>query len=308
LIPSLSTFLSYPSVSNLLLDYIAKGTGLSPDFPIVMADGSTMTINQAKLKFDGLFLNWAVANGGDDYGLLVATKAAWADYDGTFMAWFAQRAAFEAGTDGAIVGHTHAKKFGITHSWTRYVNSGFECPSLPDMAAPTSARFNFTITDATGHMGLQMVARKGDHYVTGKDSGPHDSILKTGADFSSYVKINNNSDSDLVFQKSHFDYGYEVAAPPKRIPAGTTGMIWIQDAPLVGGTDGWVTYARPDGSGAMTFKFGCPYVGILYSNHASGGAELHANSINPPTTANPFNQVPKSGRPLFVEFFVNKRS
>ena len=71
--------------------------------------------------------------GGGEIGETFAAKAAQADYDGNYMAWFAQKAAFDHSARGTVTGHTHHPKEGIDNSTCLYLNCGFECPSSPDI-------------------------------------------------------------------------------------------------------------------------------------------------------------------------------
>ena len=109
-----------------------------------MADGSSTTIQQVKRKYDGLWDVWVGRFGGGEVGETVAAKAVSADYAGNYMAWFAQKCAWDNSARGALTGHTHVPREGIQNSTCLYLNCGFECPSLPDIASGTAA-FNFGV-------------------------------------------------------------------------------------------------------------------------------------------------------------------
>jgi UDP-2,3-diacylglucosamine pyrophosphatase LpxH len=303
LIPGLSDQFKNPSVTNLLLDYIAARCGLDENTPIQMGNGKpSMTIKLAKTKYDGLFTQWSQQNGGGDAGSTIAAKAAQADYNGQYMAWFAQRFAFQNNAKGIVMGHTHVPKVGIEHSWCQYVNNGFECPSVPDIAAGRT-HWNFTEVADDGTMQLMQVYKPtADTYQIQLASAPEDQVVYSYfEDYSCYVKITNNSPSDLVLQSQKTDSGFYVVPPPDRVAANQSADVWMEDLVGVKGSEGKATYRSDDAN--PSFSFSCPTAGF---NSASGskGAPLLASSKNPPNPDGPYNKVPGMGHPLFVQFFT----
>jgi UDP-2,3-diacylglucosamine pyrophosphatase LpxH len=304
LIPGLASQFTNPSVTNVLLDYIAQRCGLSETQAIQMPNGApATTIAAAKTKYDGLFSLWVANNGGGEAGLTIAAKAVQADYSGDYMAWFAQKFAFEHNSIGAVLGHTHVPKVGIQQSACRYINNGFECPSIPDIANGLT-HWNFTAVGADGSMQLWQVVQRNTAYQVQLASAPPDQIVYSPSmDYSCYVKITNNGSRDLVRQNTAAQQGYYVVPPPAKIAANTTAEIWIEDYAGAQGAEGGVTYSQADGSGRMQFTYGCPT--FLWSNYATGGAYFIATSANPPAPPYPQrNQVPSKGHPLFVDFFT----
>ncbi|MBV8279616.1 MAG: VCBS repeat-containing protein [Verrucomicrobia bacterium] len=302
LIPGLSGQFTNPSITSLLLDYVATRCQFSITAPIKMGKGQATTISDAKTKYDGLFTQWVAQNGGGAEGTIVAAKSAQADYNGSYMAWFAQQFAFRNNAKGIVMGHTHIPKVGIVESWCQYVNSGFECPSIPDIKAGKT-HWNFTMIAQDGTMRLMQVVHNTDgSYQIQPASAPSDQVVYfPSKNYSCYVKINNGS-TDLVLQTAGASSGYYATKPPARIPANQTGEFWIQDfpGPLVGsaGTATYISSGKP-----FAFSFSCP---VGFPNTASGGTKLLASSKNPPSPNGPYNQVPSDGFPLFVEFFIEK--
>jgi hypothetical protein len=203
-----------------------------------------------------------------------------------------------------VMGHTHIPKVGIVQSWCQYVNSGFECPSIPDIQAGRT-HWNFTMIAQDGAMQLMQVVYTGGSYQIQPASAPRDQVVYSPSlDYSCYVKINNSS-TDLVLQTAGASSGYYATKPPARIPANQTGEFWIQDLPGAAGSQGTATYIS--GGKPFAFSFSCPTgLPIVSPNTASGGTELLASSEDPPSPNGPYNQVPSGGHPLFVEFFVQK--
>ena len=169
---------------------------------ILMSDGTTSSIAEAKVKYDGLWTEWANANGGGEAGATVAAKAAQADYDGTYMAWFAQKFAFERGASGTVMGHTHIPKSGIQNSSCLYANSGLECPSIPEIAETGRARFSFTRRRSLAGS-PESLAGRGErkrnlcHYGISWAHRPIRRCSYPSADFSCYVTITNDGSDDL---------------------------------------------------------------------------------------------------------------
>ncbi|KAB8141379.1 hypothetical protein F8S13_20000 [Chloroflexia bacterium SDU3-3] len=302
LIPSLSGQFSNPSITNLLIDYICERCGWDESGQIKLEGGASTTIAAIKPLYDGLWTNWARDNGGGEVGALIAAKAAQADYEGSYICWFAQKFAFERNQARAIMGHTHVPKVGIQHSACDYVNNGFECPSTPDISAGQT-HWNFTEVAGDGTMSLRQVAHRNGSYLIEPASAPPDTIVYSPfMDFSCYISIVNNSGGDLTYQTQSASRGYFVFPPPKTIRAGTTARLWIQDLPGAYGAEGAVTYTDSQGK-RWAFSFGCP-TGFS-PNYASGGACFVATSENPPMPGQkPSPSVPRTGHPLFVTFYL----
>jgi UDP-2,3-diacylglucosamine pyrophosphatase LpxH len=303
-VPALLDQLTGPSVTSILLDYFAARCGLPEGMPIMMADGSSTTIRDAKTKYDGLWDDWVSRYGGGEVGETVAAKAARADYDGNYMAWFAQKAAWDHSARGAVTGHTHVPRQGIQNSTCLYVNCGFECPASPDIADGKAA-FNFGVIDSDGTPALWCVAESNGKYCLGpcEKTSPDQLVYAPFSDFSCYVTITNGTSEDLRRTAETADNGYYVTHPPDTIAAGATARFWLQDLPGIHGAEGGTTYA-PDGRGnPMHFAYGCP-TGI-FSNYASGGSSFVASSGSPPGPLQPGNVVPPYGHPLFVDFRVD---
>ena len=306
-LPALGPLLASPSVTDTLLSYMATRCGLSESAPIVLADGSTTTIAQAKQKYDGLWTDWVERFGGGDAGQAVAAKSAQADYDGTYMAWFAQKAAFEHGARGIMTGHTHFPKEGIVNSRTVYINCGFECPSTPDLAGDRTG-FNFGVIASDGTPQLWTVINDARGYCVLRDTsaGPDRTVFEPFSDFSCYVTITNDGPDDLEKVSQRLDNGFYASAPPQRIAPGATAQIWLQDLVGIHGAEGAATYRRASNAQMIDFVYGCP-TGI-FSNYASGGSSYVSSSGSPPTAQTPAGAVPSFGHPLFVDYIVSEET
>jgi UDP-2,3-diacylglucosamine pyrophosphatase LpxH len=300
-IPAISAPAPGPSITNLLLDYVAARCGLSESAPIRMADGSTTTLRAVRKKYDGLWDVWVNRFGGGEVGETIAGKAAKADYDGDYLAWFAQKTAWDHSGHGAVTGHTHTPRVGIANSTCSYLNCGFECPSSPDIDAGNAA-FNFGIIE-NGEQALWCVVKCNGTYCVGPiDKAPFDHIVyEPILDYSCYVTITNHTSKSLQRVTETADNGFYVTHPPATIAPGATGRFWIQDLPGPQGAEGRTTYASPDGS-RLNFGYGCPT--FVFQNHANGPAFV-ANSGSPASPSMPRNSVPPYGHPLFVDFTVD---
>jgi UDP-2,3-diacylglucosamine pyrophosphatase LpxH len=116
------------SVSAALIDGFAGKEGVSDSLPILLANGSTTTLKEVKEVYYDLYTRWKNKDGE-----LVAIKAAMADYNASYMGWFAQRLAFNTNAQLIVMGHTHEPISRLVRSLVGYINTGFECPSTPDM-------------------------------------------------------------------------------------------------------------------------------------------------------------------------------
>jgi UDP-2,3-diacylglucosamine pyrophosphatase LpxH len=303
-VPALLAEFAGPSITNTLLDYFAARCGLSEATAIVMADGSSTTILEAKARYDGLWTDWVGRNGGGEIGETFAAKAVKADYDGSYMAWFAQKAAFDQSACGAVAGHTHVPKRGILNSRCLYMNCGFECPATPDLANGKAA-FNFGVIDSAGTPTLWCVDKNNGMYGVGQcDAPPDELVYAPFSDFSCYVTITNSMAEALERGTASADNGFYVSYPPATIAAGATARFWMQDLAGVHGAEGGTMYRPADGGVPFNFTYGCP-TGV-FSNYASGGSSLVASSGIPPGPSQPGNIVPPYGHPLFVDFRVDE--
>jgi UDP-2,3-diacylglucosamine pyrophosphatase LpxH len=306
-IPALLMEIPGPSTTNLFLDYIAARCGLSETAPILMADGSSTTIQQVKRKYDGLWDVWVGRFGGGEVGETIAAKAVDADYAGNYMAWFAQKCAWDNSARGALTGHTHVPRKGIQNSTCLYLNCGFECPSLPDITAGTAA-FNFGVIESDGKPTLWCVVKGDGVYCVGPvNVGPsyQDQVVYApDNDYSCYVTITNKTSNLLERAAQTVDRGFYVTYPPATIAPGATGRFWLQDLPDIFGSEGSTTYALGAGGNQLQFVYGCP-TGVI-QNYASGGSSFVASSGSVPDPSTPKNSVPPYGHPLFVDFTVEE--
>lgn len=287
-------------ITAFMLETISHSTGLDRNTPIILPDGSTMTINQAIPLYDPLYQTWVDSYGGGEYGTQVAKKAMIADYDGHYLAWFAQRDALRNGMAGAVTGHTHIPKLQIEEGAIKYVNTGFECAPVPHLQN-NKAQFTFAVIskpEADHHptMTMYRVEKEGSNsYDVKETEAPKDKVVFYGSvDFSCYVRIDNDTDQPMVLMPTQdAPKGYYVVDPPQTIPPHSSAWIWLQDLPGIfkGGTKGHVAYNLAD------LRFECPEVG---SNSASG-APLSAKSGDGEWKDN----VPSGGHPFFVKFRVS---
>ena len=287
-----------PSLAAMLLDYCSGVAGMPRDLPIILPDGSTTTINDAKRIFNDLFTRWVGKEGGSTWN---AVRAALADQWGEHLAWFAQRLAIQTGADLVVMGHTHTPIGGLNVSPVNYINSGFECPSKPDVPPK---EFTFTAVDLE-HASAEVfqVTKTGNGYGVSVFPAPRiDPIQPIGSwatvmDFSTYVRIQNRSGQPLSRSALPAPaHGYWVVEPPQTIPPGGHGDMWLQDFTGASGSEGGVTY-----NGNLQFRFGCP-TGFS-SNSASGpGNNFIAKSGADDWRSR--GDVPWWGHPLQVRFTV----
>lgn len=288
------------SVTGALLDSVASQTGTSPSDVFRMADGTTTTLAEVHALYDDLFTRWWRANGGGEVGQLTTWKSVLADARAYYMGWFAQRLAVESGADLVGFGHTHAPVSGLDTTLVGYVNSGFGCPSIPDL--PDNPITFATIDVASRHPTVWRCARAGgDPVVSEYRVGPA-SPVPVGMDDSCYVRVVNTTTEDLQLEpgSARAHPGYWAAAPPARIPAGGVGMFWVQDLPGTEGSGGSVTYTTRSGA-RHPFEFACPSL-LFHWNSCRGGRSFRTKS-GTDGWGSP-GHIAASGHPFYVEFTV----
>ena len=267
-----------PSISETFLNYIIERTQTPRTTPVVLANGQSIAIREAGTYYRNLWTQWV-----QKYGNLYAYKAIMADYDGSYMGWFAQKRAFESNTNMVVMGHTHAPKLGLPQgSLVSYVNSGFECVSKPDFGKQA---FTFAvITDASGRAVVRgkdvdrsdmptaqlfRVVNQGGSYAIEPSSAGSDWVTspKSLGDFSCYVEIINTTGYELKRRAYDAKYGNYVVAPPETIPAGSAKRIWLQDLLGPAGTEGKVSYTVSGGPRRVDLTFACPSTKIAILNN-----------------------------------------
>lgn len=284
-----------PDLATILLDYIAKASGMPETEPIVLPDGSTTTLAEAKQVYADLFTRWVAAEGGS---ALTAARSAMADQWGQYLAWFAQRLAIQQSADLVVMGHTHTPISGLTVSPVNYVNSGFECASAPDMPPQ---EFNFTVVDLDSATAQIMQIAKGSLAVAPAPIAPLPSVvISPGIDFSCYVRILNQGSEPLTLSGTPAAAeGVWVVPPPQTIPPGGRGDAWLQDYTGAHGSEGSFTYTA--GGKSLPFSVSCP-TGVFSNSVSGAGGNFVARSGSGDWGAR--GSVPWWGHPLQVIFTV----
>ena len=238
-----------------MLTYVCDDTGMPPTEPIVLPSGRTTTVNEAKRDFAYLFAAWTARLGRRDD----AKRAAAADLKGKYLAWFAQQLAMQTSSDLVVMGHTHDPLAGVRVSPIRYVNSGYECVSKPDLKTKD---FTFTLIDLDRAVAkVHKVIRRGSGFVVGPTDPPSlDSAIQwPAADYSCYLRITNRSGRPLTLAGTpNGGSAFWAVPPPGKIPDGGRADIWLQDQLIKSGAEGDVTYKDDISPHALTFEFACP--------------------------------------------------
>lgn len=285
-----------PSIAGLLLDYVAQLAGMAHDEPITMADGSTATLTMAKRAYAPLFRRWVASEGG----ILGASRAALADQYGDYLAWFAQRLALQTGAALAVFGHTHFPVGGLTVSPVDYVNSGFACPSVPDMPAKEPTFVVVDLEAATAEVRQVVGEADGTHTIKAYNARRIPPIPSPAQDYSCYVSIVNDTPRTLRPADPRPPVpsaGRWVVPPPAEIAPGEVGRCWVQDKLGVAGSGGRCTYV--DGAGGVfDFAFRCPTG--LAANRVAGPGSFRVRVGGGPWLAD--GVVPRHGHPLEVTF------
>jgi UDP-2,3-diacylglucosamine pyrophosphatase LpxH len=270
-----------------LLRHVTRKTGLARDETIRMPGPSQSSLGHASHVFAGLFADWARKEG--DWN---AARAAAADATGEDLAWFALRQAFRTRADLVVMGHTHTpiKGLKVAPLGVEYVNSGFECVSLPDTAK--GVEFTFALVDLEApRASLIAVQQAGGGIVYAPSRAGEAPVVVprrkqlpspfnklTFEDFSCYVRIENRSRTalSLVRNSVRSNNSIWVVGPPPEIPAGGRADIWLQDRLGMHGSAGRFTYT--DGKSNLNFAFSCP---TLTPNRVSAGVTQRSRGTPP---------------------------
>ncbi|WP_332772920.1 hypothetical protein [Phenylobacterium sp.] len=282
------------AISAALLDSVAAQTATPANQTFVLPSGQVVALDvDVRPAYDNLFTNWVAQCGGGAIGYLIAGKSALADALAYYMGWFAQRQAFESGSQIIVMGHTHTPISGIDTTLIKYANSGFECPSTPDM--PPQA-VNFVVIDTNSFSAQVMASAAGGTQIVPVNAAVTP-IVEVGADYSSYAIIQNSgADAMTLVGAPNAANGYWVVPPPATIAAGASVTLWLQDFPGPVGTSGSVTYQSPS-RGQQAFSFACPTTSW---NSCSGGASFRTKSGGG-SWGSP-GSVAHMGHPFYVDF------
>jgi len=286
------------SVIETLVDYASEQTGMAMSEQIVLPTGETTTLAEVKEIYRPLWTNWTAMGGGGKQGQLMAFKAAIADVNnGTYLPWFAQRQALPAQAELVVFGHTHVPVRGLKDGFIEYVNTGFDCASMPDMA---SRHFTFIEVDTDlAQAQIMQVASDGvgGFAVSEYDGAKREEVVPSPAvDFSTYVTIDNRAGAaDLMLIGAEAREGFFVVPPPARVARGEIARFWIQDNPGGDGSEGSATYQAA--TGPLTLAFGCP-TGI--KSNIAAGADFRSRIAN--GDYGDLNRAPHTGHPFFVQF------
>jgi UDP-2,3-diacylglucosamine pyrophosphatase LpxH len=134
LVGSLSDSANWQNVSaaQIMLDYVIGTMELTPAdvSPFTLPGGAVATIAGVYAAYDSLFADWV-----ERKGLLGAVAAVRNDLN-EVLDDYGHEAAATSGASVVVMGHTHTAKntpFSTDFGQSVYVNSGFECASLPDL-------------------------------------------------------------------------------------------------------------------------------------------------------------------------------
>lgn len=313
--------ISKQSVTEALLADVQNATGISDDCLILLErDYGSIPFGEAKQIYANLFSDWvAEFNQGEDgeiRGVLFAYKAVYADYDGSYLGWFAQQLAFQYVADLVVMGHTHIPKKGLQGDIADYINTGFECVPSPDMS--TDKMTFGVITTENGRAvssEVMAVTLQNGQYQLSDDNPPKAIVLGgDGADYGCYITVENSSEENytLVPNSIENNHGYFVVFPPTEIPAKSTVKFWIADIPNTPiGSDGEVKYVGQDSGKEIHLSFACTYLkisvfGSCESNcNSCGGTDFYSKSGSIHNDWGSKNEIAETDNPLFVKFEIN---
>lgn len=286
------------TMMDTLLNYTAEYTGMHKDEKIVLASGATTSISEAKKLYRNVWARFIENGGGGTAGKLYVAKSSYAEVDGHYLPWFAQKLALEVGASLVVMGHTHEPISGLKEAFIKYVNTGFECPARPDIGKkhPTFAEIDINTVSARL---FQVTEHRGAYTIDPHKARKDTIVYSPYFDFSSYVTVDNRRGKSDLFRKDFSaQHGHYIVPPPAEIPRGTVQRFWIQDFPGPQGSAGSVTYEGDQGQ-RVSLRFACPTG--LGTNKASG-LSFRTKSGSGKFRAR--NRVAEFGHPFFVNYTV----
>jgi UDP-2,3-diacylglucosamine pyrophosphatase LpxH len=287
------------SVAASLLDFVAGATGLGLDLEIQMPGGGTVELTDVRHAFADVWSEWAEREGGGLVGQTSAARAAAADFDGTGLGWFAQRLGLQHDADLVVMGHTHLPIGGLAGGAVDYLNTGFDCPSGPDLTREHDPQqMTFGVIDlgddgATPTGRVWAVDATGCHPI---DAPTTPVVPRPLQDYSCYVTLDNGAGtSDLELVAAEAQHGHWVVDPPDRLAAGSVARCWLQDQLGTAGSAGSATYRRLDTGETVTVRFSCPVVG---TNDCEAPGSFATRAGEEPWRE---ERVAYWGHPLFID-------
>jgi len=311
------------SVTDVLLNTVQNATEISDDTEIILEQNfGSITYGEVKKIYANLFTDWVNRyNHGvelDIRGALYAYKAAYADYNGSYLGWFAQRLAFEHCAGLVVMGHTHIPKQGLYGDIADYINTGFECVSTPDMNVDKMT-FGVVSVENGAVVSSEVVAVTKDGNGTFQNSNDHPPKAMVqggdGSDFGCYITVENKSGEDYKLDpKSIKDtHGYYVVYPPAKIPNNSTVKFWISDVPNTPvGSQGSVTYVGADSGQKVPLTFRCTTIEVpgthVNPNQCNGTNEFYTKSGSVKNDWSAKNHIQRDGHPFFAKFILHKNN
>jgi UDP-2,3-diacylglucosamine pyrophosphatase LpxH len=119
-----------PNVVGIIVNALSGGTGVSLTQPITMPDGTTTTLQQSISLYQNLFYIWL-----QNYGVEKTVYALLYVDDRDDLSTFAVNIEQTTGAKVVVMGHTHVPYRDYPSKFAKhvYANSGFNCPSVPDI-------------------------------------------------------------------------------------------------------------------------------------------------------------------------------
>jgi len=291
----LNALLHGQSIAQVMIDMFCTLPGVSRDTPVTLLNGQTLTFAQAETIYGNLGTQWI-----QKYGLNPTIKSANADYNGDYIAWWAQRDCLQPAIDAdmAILGHTHTAKGGLAEAMIGYINTGYMCPAMPGGTPEKPITFGEIDLDS-GQLSLLATSGPDQPYVP--TSFPNDTLVYSPfSDFSCFISILNGTYFDMNLTNQTADQGWYVVPPPAKIGAMQRSRFWLQDSAGIHGSQGSATYVNAQGGNQTVFTYTCP-------------TGIYSNNCNPPPFRNKSdsgawqnNTVVKGGHPYFVDFTAEK--
>jgi UDP-2,3-diacylglucosamine pyrophosphatase LpxH len=154
-------------IASLIMNALLNATNSDQNLTFIMPDGQTVTVQQVKNAYDPIFAQYPSSTNIQSYyypdGEVNARESALSADVSNDLTPFAHQLGKKAKV--IVMGHTHVSEDDLQqYPPSLYANSGFLCPSIPDMAANPPSFVEVVLNNSQFVVTAYKVFQSGDQY------------------------------------------------------------------------------------------------------------------------------------------------
>ena len=130
----LKSYENGPDFVSKFIDAIAYSTSMPKDLRIQVDENTTVSLNEVKEIYKNLlddFHDFLKKLGLSDQTILL--KALSAEFKRSYLPWYVNKDVLGKSINIVVMGHTHSPIITFSNDMIDYVNTGYMCPSIPDL-------------------------------------------------------------------------------------------------------------------------------------------------------------------------------